>query len=270
MRWVRFEAGDATGKNDAQVALYGILEGDVIHAVNGNPFSGYEKTGPTVPLATARLLCPVIPSTLYAAGLNYASHVTALANSKGETPKLPGAADIGYRGTNALTGHGADILIPADATERVQYEAELVVVIGKQAKNLTEKNALSCVLGYTIGNDVSERSWQASDRTLWRAKCCDTFMPMGPWIETEFDIDAAETSVSLNGRETLRFPTGSMIFGVAHYLSRISKYVTLYPGDVVWMGTEGESENLGHGDRLDITISGIGTLSNSFVRLAHA
>jgi 2-keto-4-pentenoate hydratase/2-oxohepta-3-ene-1,7-dioic acid hydratase in catechol pathway len=258
MRWVRYEA--------AQTAGYGILERDGIAAVDGDPFAGYERTGATVALDAARLLCPVIPPTLYAAGLNYSGHVMALASEKGETPKLPAAADIGYRGVNGLIAHGENIVIPFDASERVQYEAELVVVIGKRAKNLSEDNALSCVLGYTIGNDVSERTWQASDRTLWRAKCCDTFMPMGPWIETELDLDAAETSVVLNGQETLRFRTGSMIFGVAHYISRISQYVTLQPGDVIWMGTEGESKNLKHGDRLDISISGIGTLSNGLVR----
>ncbi|WP_233839018.1 fumarylacetoacetate hydrolase family protein [Paraburkholderia sp. ZP32-5] len=258
MRWARFEAD---GK-----ASYGIIENDEIEAVSGDPFDGYERTGVRTSLASVRLLCPVMPRTLYAAGLNYAAHVTALANSKGETPKLPPAADIGYRGSNALIAHNDQIVIPADAGERIQYEAELVVVIGRKAKGLTEADALSCVLGYTIGNDISERDWQASDRTLWRAKSCDTFMPMGPWIETDVDLDAAVTTVRVNGRETLSFPTNSMIFGVAAYISRMSKYMTLYPGDVIWMGTEGTSENLKAGDVVEVDISGIGTLSNPLVR----
>ena len=90
------------------------------------------------------------------------------------------------------------MVIPPDAS-KVQYEGELVVVIGKRAKHLSEAEALSCVLGYTIGNDVSERIWQKSDRTLWRAKNTDTFKPMGPWIETDVDLDALETSVRVNG-----------------------------------------------------------------------
>jgi 2-keto-4-pentenoate hydratase/2-oxohepta-3-ene-1,7-dioic acid hydratase in catechol pathway len=95
-------------------------------------------------------------------------------------------------------------------------------------------------------------------------------MPMGPWIETDVDLDAAVTTVRVNGRETLRFATNSMIFGVARYISRMSQYMTLYPGDVIWMGTEGVSENLKHGDRVDIEISGIGVLSNPVVRAGMA
>jgi 2-keto-4-pentenoate hydratase/2-oxohepta-3-ene-1,7-dioic acid hydratase in catechol pathway len=147
----------------------------------------------------------------------------------------------------------------------VQYEGELVVVIGKRAKQLEAAEALSCVLGYTIGNDVSERAWQKSDRTLWRAKNADTFKPMGPWIETEVDLDAMETMVRVNGRETTRFRTNAMLFGIAVYLSTITRYITLHPGDVLWMGTDGTSPDLKHGDEVEVEITGIGTLRNPFV-----
>jgi 2-keto-4-pentenoate hydratase/2-oxohepta-3-ene-1,7-dioic acid hydratase in catechol pathway len=258
MRWVRFEV-DGKEAN-------GHLDGDDIVEVRGDPFGEWEDTAARHSLQSVKLLVPVQVRTLYAAGLNYAGHVTALANKKGETPKLPAAADIGYRGTNALLPHGGTIVIPRDASERVQYEAELVAVIGRQARDLSEEEALSCVFGYTIGNDISERTWQASDRTLWRAKCSDTFMPMGPWIETDLDLDAAETIVRLNGKETLRFPTNDMIFGVAAFISRMSRYMTLYPGDVVWMGTEGTSENMKHGDTVDVEITGLGVLTNKLAR----
>jgi 2-keto-4-pentenoate hydratase/2-oxohepta-3-ene-1,7-dioic acid hydratase in catechol pathway len=258
VRWVRFEA-------EGRVA-YGLVEGEEVVEVRGDPFEGYEATRTRRPLASVKLLIPVVPRTFYAAGLNYAEHVIAVANRRGEVPKLPKAADIGYRGNNGLIAHGETIVIPADASERVQYEAELVAVIGRKAKHLSEAEALSCVLGYTIGNDMSERSWQETDRTLWRAKCTDTFKPMGPWIETDFDLDAAQTIVRLNGAEKLRFRTNSMIFGVAHYISRMSRYMTLYPGDMVWMGTEGTSENLKHGDTVEIEITGIGVLRNLLVR----
>ena len=95
------------------------------------------------------------------------------------------------------------------------------------------------MLGWTIGNDMSERTWQRGDRTLWRAKNTDTFKPMGPWIETDFDLDAAMTIVRVNGEVTDHFRTNHMIYGVANFISRMSQYLTLYPGDVVWMGTEG-------------------------------
>src|SRR4051794_695897 len=118
----------------------------------------------------------------------------------------------------------------------------------------------------TIGNDMSERTWQRGDRTLWRAKNTDTFKPMGPWIETDFDLDAAETTVRVNGDVTDHFRTNHMIHGVAKFLARMSRYLTLYPGDVVWMGTEGAPRNLKHGDVCEIEITGIGTLRNPLVR----
>src|SRR5947199_5486891 len=217
-------------------------------------------------LRDVKFLVPVIPKTFYAAGLNYAEHVTEMAKKRGEEPQLPPNADIGYRANNALIAHGENIVIPKDAGELVQYEAELVAVIGTQAKHLSERDALSCVLGWTIGNDMSERTWQRGDRTLWRAKNTDTFKPMGPWIETDFDLDAAQTIIRINGGERYRFKTNSMIFGPATFISRMSQYLTLYPGDVVRMGTEGAPENLTHGDTVEIEITGIGTLRNPAVR----
>jgi len=258
MRWIRYETnGQAT---------HGIVEGDTVIEVRGDPFAGYERTATRRPLASVKLLVPVEPRTFYCAGLNYAEHVIAAANKRGEVPKLPQAADIGYRANNALIAHGEPIVIPPDATERVQYEGELVAVIGRKAKHLSEAEALGCVLGWTIGNDVSERVWQGGDRTLWRAKNADTFKPMGPWIETDFDLAAAETRIRVNGAEKIRFKTDSMLFGPATFISRMSQYLTLYPGDVVWMGTEGAPENIKHGDTVEIEITGIGTLSNPVVR----
>ncbi len=188
------------------------------------------------------------------------------AEARGAKPNIPEKPDIGYRANNALIGHNETIVIPKDATELVEYEGELVVVIGKQAKHLSEADALSCVFGYTIGNDVSERTWQRGDRTFWRGKNSDTFKPMGPWIETELDLASLETTVRLNGEETIRFETNNMLFGVERYISAMSHYLTLYPGDVIWMGTEGKSPQMKHGDVCEIDITGIGTLRNPIVR----
>ena len=257
MRWVRYES-------DGQ-ARYGIIEGDDVQPVEGNPFDGYERAGQPVALAQAKLLAPVIPRTFYAAGINYEAHVREAAALLGTEPNLPEKPDIGYRANNAIIAHDEPIVVPSDATERVQYEGELVVVIGKQAKNLSESDALSCVLGYTVGNDVSERSWQASDRTLWRAKNTDTFKPTGPWRETDANLDDMETTVRLNGEQVLRFRTNDMIFGVETYISAMSRYLTLYPGDVIWMGTDGASENMKAGDVVEVEISGVGTLRNPVV-----
>ena len=257
MRWVRYESNGQ--------AVYGIVEGDLVQPVAGGPFGDYERSGEPVGLDSVKLLAPLIPRTFYAAGINYEAHVREAATLLGTEPNLPEKPDIGYRANNAIIAHGEPIVIPADATERVQYEGELVVVIGKQAKNLSEADALSCVLGYSIGNDVSERTWQASDRTLWRAKNTDTFKPMGPWIETDADLDSMQTTVRLNGEVVSQFPTNGMIFGVETYISAMSRYLTLYPGDVVWMGTDGATQNMKAGDVVDVEITGVGTLSNPLV-----
>ena len=121
------------------------------------------------------------------------------------------------------------------------------------------------MLGYTIGNDVSERTWQREDRTFWRSKNTDTFKPMGPWIETDVDLDAMHTNVRLNGEMRTSFRTNDMLFSIAHFISTMTRYLTLYPGDVIWMGTDGSSPNLKAGDVVEVEITGIGTLRNRFV-----
>ena len=157
-------------------------------------------------------MCP-IPPTFYCVGLNYAEHILMEAKLRGVEPALSGKPDVGYRARSALIGHRAPIVLPPDATPQVEYEGELACVIGRPAKHLTRDDALACLLGFTIGNDVRERSWQAEDRTLWRAKDTDTFKPMGPWIEADFDLDAAMTRVRVNDRQVIEFPTNRMISG---------------------------------------------------------
>jgi 2-keto-4-pentenoate hydratase/2-oxohepta-3-ene-1,7-dioic acid hydratase in catechol pathway len=258
MRWARFESN---GK-----ASYGIIEGSEIEAVEGDMLGAHKRTGRKLPLDKVKLLVPLEPQTFYAAGLNYVDHIMEQAKMHGREPNIPEKPDIGYRANNALIAHGEDVIVPKDATDKVQYEAEIVVVIGKKAKNLTEKDALSCVFGYTIGNDVSERTWQKGDRTLWRAKNTDTFKPMGPWIETNVDLDKLKTTVRVNGRQTIEFPTNHMLFGIERYISAMSRYVTLHPGDMIWMGTEGSSPDIKDGEVVEIEINQIGTLRNRFVR----
>lgn len=260
MRWVRFGYEGATA--------YGALADDTITEIQGEPWGNAAPTGRTLRLSEVRLEVPVIPRTFYCAGINYASHIREMAHKRGVEPVFPEKADIGYRANNALIAHEESVVIPAHAPSKINYEGELVVVIGKQAKHLTEDNAFDCVFGYTIGNDVSERTWQRGDRTFWRGKNTDTFKPMGPWIETDVDLASMETIVRVNGREDLRFKTNDMIFGVAHYIAAITKYITLYPGDVIWMGTDGTSPDLVHGDVVEVEQTGIGVLRNPFVRAA--
>ena len=121
-------------------------------------------------------------------------------------------------------------------------------------------------MGYTIGNDVSERTWQGNDRTLWRAKNTDTFKPMGPWIETDVNPEDMTTTVKVNNEIQDQFKTNNMIFGITEYLCNMTKYLTLHPGDVVWMGTDDVPIDIKDGDIVDIEITGIGTLSNPVKR----
>ncbi|MGD9827704.1 MAG: fumarylacetoacetate hydrolase family protein [Hyphomicrobiaceae bacterium] len=258
MRWMRFTTQGRTA--------YGMVEGDRVKEVSGDPFRGYEATSRSHALGDVKIEVPVIPQTFYCVGFNYPKHVIEMAKKLGQEPNLPKQPDVGYRANNALIAHGETVVIPSDASESVQYEGELVAVIGKTARNLSEAGALSCVLGYTVGNDVSERTWQKSDKTLWRAKNTDTFKPMGPWIETDVDLDKLETICRVNGKETERFKTNEMLFGVARFISTITRYITMHPGDVLWMGTDGHSPNLKDGDVVDIEITGIGKLTNPFAR----
>ena len=254
MKWCRFESGGN--------AAYGIIEGDTVIEVEGTPFGEHSNTSKTHPLSSAKLLVPVIPPTFYAAGINYPEHVTWAANMRGEEPNLPKKADVGYRAINALVAQDEPIVVPKDATEQLQYEGELVVVIGKECKNVSQDEALDYVLGYTIGNDVSERTWQRGDRTLWRAKNTDTFKPMGPWIVTDLEPDDLHVKIILSGRLVGEYDIKSAIFGVREYISDMSKYMTLVPGDVLWMGTDGATENMVDGDVVEVEISEIGTLRN--------
>jgi len=139
-------------------------------------------------------------------------------------------------------------------------------VFGVCFRNVSPERALDYVFGWTIGNDVSERGWQANDRTLWRAKNSDTFKPMGPWIVTGLDPATMTTTIRVNGKETDRFATNNMIFDTATYIAEVSKYCTIEPGDVMWMGTDGVPENIKPGDTVEIEITGIGVLRNKVVQ----
>ena len=207
----------------------------------------------------------MVPGNFYAAGLNYVAHIE-WANSRGASHKVPAQADIGYRSAAALIGSGEDIVIPADSPGPVEYEGELVAVIGKMARNVTERDALDCVRGYTLGNDISERSWQKSDRTLWRAKSADTFKPMGPRIVSGIDPMNQVIEVRVNGKTVSSYNTRGMIFGVAQYIARMSRYVTLHPDDVIWFGCDGPTEPaLKPGDVVEVRNDSIGVLANRVV-----
>lgn len=260
MKWCRIE--------DDGRASYAVVEGDDVFFVGSPPFAEAPKRmGRCCSFSEATLAVPVVPTNFYAAGLNYRAHVEWAATKKGLKVSLPAAADIGYRSVNALVPSGADIVIPKDSTGPVEFEGELVAVVGTRAKNLSEDEALGCLAGYTLGNDVSERTWQAKDRTLWRAKNSDTFKPMGPVVVTDLDPMALRIAVRINGTVVSEYETRNMIFSVQHYIARMSRYLTLYPGDVIWFGCDDATEPaLQPGDVVEVVCDQIGVLRNRVVR----
>jgi 2-keto-4-pentenoate hydratase/2-oxohepta-3-ene-1,7-dioic acid hydratase in catechol pathway len=255
--WARFE------KDGRQ--SYGVVEDGQVAPIDGRPWSAHRANGDRLPLQSVRLLFPVVPGVFYAAGVNYRDHVAKYNAAHGTSYKVWDKVDIGYRANNALIGPDEQIVRPKNAGKQFDYEGELVAVIGKKARHVPKEKALEYVFGYTIGNDVSVREWQSSDRTLWRAKNADTLKPMGPWIVTGLSLDSMWTTVRLNGRQVEHFKTNTMVFDLPTIISAISEQCTLHPGDVVWCGTEGLPLNMNVGDIVEIEISGIGVLRNSVV-----
>lgn len=259
MKFGRFQQQDRV--------FYGLVEGEQVIELDGSPFTSYKPTSNAYLLSSLKILTPCEPRNFYCAGLNYAAHIEWAAKRKGLAVKLPEKADVGYRSPNALCATDEAIVIPADATEMVQFEGELVAVVGKTAKHLTEENALSCILGYTLGNDVSERSWQKADRTLWRAKNCDTWKPMGPFIVTGLDPMNLDIEIRIDGQRVAGYNTSKMLFSAQRYIAEITKYMTLHPGDVIWLGTDDATEpNLADGQVCEIVQEQIGVLRNPVVR----
>lgn len=257
MIWCRFQTGQKTS--------FGIVEGDQVTEVWGSPLREYAVTTHVYPLTGVKLLAPIRPPMLYAAGPNFRGHVEGMAARRGTAPNYPGRPSPNYRSVHAIIGTEENIVVPKDCSGAVQPEGQLAVVIGKKANKVSADEALDCVFGYTIGNDVSQRDWQFADRTFFRGKNCDTFNPMGPWIVTGLDPTNLRIIVRHNGTVWEDFSSGDMICDVASYISVLSEYATLGPGDVIWMGTQGADGDMVPGDTIEVEISGIGTLRNYVV-----
>lgn len=226
------------------------------HVVSGNPIEGpVTRTGDRIPVTGADFLPPVIPGVFYAVGFNYRGHVE---HYRGTVPERP---EVGYRANNALTGHRTPIVRPAGVSGRFEAEGEVVAVIGRTLRRASRDEAQASIFGWTIGNDVSAREWQHSDRTFWRSKNSDTFKPMGPWIETDVDPLAQTTTVRVDGDVRAEFATGDMLFDPFDFIVETTKHLTMHPGDVLWMGAD-STVQLTPGTVVEIEISGIGVLSN--------
>jgi 2-keto-4-pentenoate hydratase/2-oxohepta-3-ene-1,7-dioic acid hydratase in catechol pathway len=239
---------------------WGLLEGDEIIALEGNPFEGIRKGAVVGNVAYARLLAPVQPSKIICIGRNYAAHAAELGND------VPAEPLIFLKPPSSIIGPGDAIVLPA-LSQRVEHEAELVVVIGKRSRHLTEENAMEAIFGYTCGNDVTARDLQRSDGQWSRAKGFDTFCPIGPMIVTADDYNPASVVVHCQVNDETRQAgnTRDLIFGLPRLLKDVSAVFTLEPGDILMTGTPAGVGPLIAGDRVVVTVEGIGSLENKVV-----
>jgi 2-keto-4-pentenoate hydratase/2-oxohepta-3-ene-1,7-dioic acid hydratase in catechol pathway len=248
------------GRNGPQ---YGLVEGGRIILCGGDPFTGLQKGTESVDFSKTRLLPPVDPPNIVCIGLNYRKHA-----KEGKNP-IPKDPLIFLKATTSLSGPGDPIVLPKRSPDRIDCEAELAVVIGKRAKEVSEGEALDFVLGYTIGNDVSNKAAQRADGQWVRGKSYDSFCPLGPVLVTDVDPRNLDIECRIDGEIRQSSNTSDMIFSCSRLVSYISTCMTLLPGTVILTGTP---EGLGSwrnppvflkaGQVVEIEISKIGVLSN--------
>ena len=250
MKYVRFEA---QGK-----IAHGVLAGEIIQEMAGDFFSHSDLTGNQYKLAEVTLLAPCQPSKAVCVGVNYRDHA---AEMKHELPKEP---LIFIKPATALNNPGGEIRYPA-ISHNVHHEGELAVVIGKTAKHVKAAQATEYILGYTCANDVTARDIQMRDGQWTRGKGFDTFMPLGPWLETELDPHAAAIKCLVNGQIRQSSNTGNLIFRIPELVEFITQVMTLNPGDVILTGTPSGVGPINIGDTVSVVIDGIGELKNTVV-----
>jgi len=238
---------------------YGIVDGGELVVLAGDPmFAGYETTGDRVPVADVALLAPVIPrSKVVAVGRNYRDHAAEFGND------VPAEPLLFLKPNTSVIGPG-DAIVRPPQSQRTEFEGELAVVIGRIAKNVPAEKAHEYVLGYTIGNDVTARDLQRSDGQWSRAKGFDSFCPLGPAIETDFDpAGAARLTTRVNGEVRQDAPLTDMVFSVPDIIAYASAAFTLLPGDVILTGTPAGVGEIRAGDVVEVEITGLGILRNT-------
>ncbi len=234
---------------------FGSVVGDQVSLFAGNPFESKELSGQTVALDQIQLLAPVTPSKIICIGMNFAAHAAEISQDVPDEPLMF------FKPVSAIIGTGDTIVLPHQS-DQVEVEVELAVVIGKQAKNISKGEVMSHIFGYTIGNDITARDIQFSDLQWARSKGFDTFCPLGPWIETDFDPRGKHLDSRVHGELRQHANTKDMIFDVETLVSYVSENVTLFPGDVILTGSPAGISRMNHGDLVECEIEGIGVLRN--------
>ena len=248
MRFVRYKREDG-------LPQWGWILGDQVGMVHGDLFTKYQRAEATTALDSVNLLAPVIPSKIICVGRNYAAHAQEFGN---ELPEIP---LLFFKPPSSIIGPDATILHPPQS-ERVEHEAELAVVISRRGRFITTDEAKDYIFGYTVANDVTARDLQRSDQLWTRAKGFDTFCPIGPWIETEFDPADALVTCHVNGDMRQMASTRDMAFTVRQLIAFASSIMTLEPGDLILTGTPAGVSQVFPGDLIEVKIDGIGTLRN--------
>jgi 2-keto-4-pentenoate hydratase/2-oxohepta-3-ene-1,7-dioic acid hydratase in catechol pathway len=239
-------------------AFYAELKDGIVKRITSQPYGGLSFTGEEYKLGDVELLAPCEPSKVVAVGLNYSDHAKEL----NET--LIGNPVLFIKPSTSVLAHGQAIVYPP-MSQRMDYEAELAVVIGKKCRNVSPQDAAGYIFGYTAANDVTARDIQKSDGQWTRGKSFDTFCPIGPYIDTEFDPKSRRIQSVLSGVVKQDGNTADMLFPVAELISFISACMTLLPGDVVSTGTPVGVGPMKKGDTIEVRIEGLETLKNIVV-----
>ena len=264
MRIARFTTGDDPrfGIITGDVDDYGIPDEDsLITALAGDPlYVGLQPTDEQVRLADARLLSPVLPrSKVVGIGRNYAAHAAEMGSD------LPDEPLMFLKPNTSVVGPGDPIFYPRQ-TENLHFEGELAVVIGRICRDVPKEKYADVIHGYTVGNDVTARDLQRKDGQFTRAKGFDSFCPLGPWVETELDVSDLRVQTFLNGDVKQDGRTSDMIFDVPTLIAHVTSVMTLLPGDVILTGTPEGVGPMNVGDEVEISIQGIGNLTNKVVK----
>jgi 2-keto-4-pentenoate hydratase/2-oxohepta-3-ene-1,7-dioic acid hydratase in catechol pathway len=235
---------------------FGIVDGPELVVLKGHPLvAGYQTTGERIPLKELKLLAPTIPSKIVCIGKNFADHAAEIGEDITEEPL------IFFKPSSAIIGHGDAIVIPPQS-KQVELEAELCLVIGKLAKNVSEEKALEYLWGVTIANDVTARDLQFGDGQWARSKAFDTFCPLGPWVETEFVPDSQVIESRVNGEVRQNVAITEMVHKIPAIISYVSRNMSLLPGDIILTGSPAGISVINTGDMIECEIEGIGILSN--------
>ena len=260
MRIARFTTGEDPqyGVVTGEVDEHGIPDEDcVVVALNGDPlYVGLHLSNKEYPLSEVRLLSPVLPrSKVVGIGRNYAAHAAEMG---GEVPDEP---LMFIKPNTSVVGPNDPVFYPRQTSE-LHYEGELAVVIGRICRDVPAEKAADVIQGYTIGNDVTARDLQRKDGQFTRAKGFDSFCPLGPWIETELDVSELSVQTYLNGDLKQDGNTRDLMFDVPTLVAHVSSVMTLLPGDVILTGTPEGVGPMQVGDEVEVSISGIGNLTN--------